>query len=112
MKTNLWKETVVYLGKYGKKWSDVLFVTGDDFRIANFEELAKRTEYNNGFGKQEIATDLKIVGKDWWLERYEYDGAEEWAFKQMPPMFDECKEVTSLVGMWDTLKEIDENQEE
>jgi hypothetical protein len=25
-----------------------------------------------------------VVGKDWWLERHEYDGSEWWEFKTMP----------------------------
>ncbi len=50
---------------------------------ANFEEVAD-TEYDAGFGAQEVASDLMIVGDDWWMTRSEYDGSECWAFHRLP----------------------------
>lgn len=78
-------ETVEVLQECGKSPADVRWVgnkaaqgSWDDFAaLANFE-------YDAGFGRQEINDDLVIVGDDWWLERYEYDGSEEWAFKTPP----------------------------
>lgn len=110
--TNLWVETVEELGRHGKKPSDICFVCGDDFGVINFKEVAIRTNYDDGFGGQEIAEDLKVVGEDWWLERHEYDGSEWWEFKAMPQRpkeFYVVESVTADVG-WDTLKEIKERE--
>ena len=52
--------------------------------INNFMEIAKRTNYDNGYGGNEIPLSLKIVGKDWWLERDEYDGSEWFEYKTLP----------------------------
>lgn len=79
---NLWQETIDTLTEYGKTWNDVVEIRGNKFRISkeNFEELAKDTNYDNGYGSQKIAYDLKIYGANWWLERGEYDGREWWEF--------------------------------
>ena len=45
-------------------------------------------EYNDGFGSEEINTELILVGKDFWLERHEYDGSEWWEYKSMPNVND------------------------
>lgn len=82
---NLLKETIGVLKDYNKTYKDVLWVgskkgysTWDDFeKVANIE-------YDDGYGGNEIAMDLWIVGKDFWLERYEYDGSEHWEFKSFP----------------------------
>lgn len=50
---------------------------------ADFERFAN-FEYNSGYGGNEIASHLVIVGDDWWLERGEYDGSEWWEFKTIP----------------------------
>lgn len=60
-----------YDGKYGMSWAD-------------FKRKFRNVIYNCGFGAQEIADDLVVVGDDWWLERYEYDGAEYWKYKKLP----------------------------
>ena len=49
-----------------------------------FCELAATVEYYAGYGAQEVAKDLVIVGPDWWMVRTEYDGAEGWALMRMP----------------------------
>lgn len=103
---NLWEETLKTLVDNGKTFDDVLFIQGDDFEITkvNFEEVAKKTNYDGGYGAQHVATDLVLVGKDWWIERYEYDGAEWWDFKSIPEKKKYTKNITKLgVGMWDTL---------
>ena len=57
-------------------------MTVEDFiEHANFE-------YNDGYGIEEINTDLILVGKDFWLERHEYDGSEWWEYKSMPNVND------------------------
>ena len=62
---NLLNETIKYLEKHNKTFDDVIGVCGDDFQISieDFKKLANK-EYDNGCGGQEVASDLKIVGKD------------------------------------------------
>ena len=79
---NFLQETTEILARNGKTLSDIRRVCGDDFQITVDDFIAHANfEYNNGFGAQEVAHDLKVVGDDWWLERSEYDGAERWNFK-------------------------------
>ena len=82
---NLLKETVGRMMEYGKSPEDVLFVMDRD-SWCSWEEFVKNAdfEYNDGYGGHEIELELKVVGKDWWLERGEYDGSEWWEFKTMP----------------------------
>lgn len=104
---NLYTELVEKLKEYGKTVDDIEFVCGEDFYvdIQEFLKLAKRTNYDSGFGAQEIACDLMVVGKDWWLERHEYDGSEWFEFKQMPVKPNESKPIRTLCsGTWCTLK--------
>lgn len=110
---NLWKETVEVLEEYGKTLEDVYFVCGNDFCISNFEEIAKNTDYDCGFGGQEVASDLKIVGKDWWLERHDYDGSEWWEFKEIPNKPQRVEKIKALVGEydWSTIEEINREGE-
>ena len=82
---NLREETIAVLKEHGKKWSDVVGVCGNDFQITKeqFLKLADK-RYDSGYGGNEVALDLKVVGKDFWLERNEYDGAEWWEYKELP----------------------------
>ena len=111
---NLWKETIETLENNGKTWEDVQLIFGEDFQITkeNFEIVAKKTEYDSGYGSQKIASDLVIMGTGFVMNREEYDGAEWWNF--IPTGFNiqrEFKKVTALGGgFWNTLKEI--NSEE
>ena len=95
---NLLKETIEELTENGKSESDVLWV-GRGFYACNYEKQedfkAKADfEYDNGYGGNEIPMDLIVVGKDFWLERHEYDGAEWWEFKTMPKEPKETKELS------------------
>ena len=104
---NLLKETIECLNDNDKQTSDVLWVgrdytdwreplnpkpvcyksTWDDFCLkANFM-------YDDGYGGNEIPMDLIVVGKDFWLERHEYDGSEWWEFKTMPVEPEETREL-------------------
>ena len=113
--TNLLQETIRELNQHNKTWNDVLWVGGSDFTISieDFKKLANR-DYDNGFGAQEVASDLKVVGKDWWLERCEYDGAEDWEYKTYPKKPSEQKSVkrviTAEIG-WETLAEMQKDKE-
>ena len=82
---NLKEETLEVLDIHGKRKEDVKYVCGEDFQISleQFWKLAD-TEYNNFYGAPEIATDLTLIGDEFWMERGEYDGSEWWDFHTMP----------------------------
>lgn len=97
---NLWEETINKLESYSLTWDDVdeVILEGDCvIRKENFEEVARRTNYDNGFGLAEIPSNLKILGWNWWLERAEYDGSEWWELKTMPIIPNEIGEITTLI---------------
>jgi len=82
---NLLKETLNHLTHRNKSEKDVIWVgtlhvktTWEDFK------LISDTYYDDGYGAQEVARDLLIVGDGWWLERHEYDGSEGWSYKETP----------------------------
>lgn len=82
---NLLKETVEILEENGRTLDDVKHICGSKHQITkeDFIRLAD-TEYYEGFGTQYVATDLMIIGDDFWLERHEYDGSEWWEYKELP----------------------------
>ena len=82
---NLLQETIGALEDNGKTTDDVLWI-GNSENSWEWDEFSKKAdfEYSNGLGLVYIPEDIVVVGKDWWLERYEYDGSEEWKFKTMP----------------------------
>lgn len=84
---NLKQETLQVLKMYLKTPEDIRWIGTKNEKIdaAKFWELAD-TEYDKGFGAQEVATDLVIVGDDWWLERDSYDGSECWTYNTMPKL--------------------------
>ena len=84
--TNLLEETLQVLATNGKTLADVLWCGSPDFYFTwqDFVVVADTANYYSGFGSQEVACDLLVVGENWWLERYEYDGAERWEFKTLP----------------------------
>lgn len=105
---NLKNETIQILHEHNKTPKDVRWVGCYSYRIPtdDFWKLADK-EYDDGYGSAEVASDLLVVGDDWWLERGEYDGSEWWEFKQMPSCPTEQKTVKRIIGgMWDTLNEL------
>lgn len=88
---NLLNETRDILLSNNKTFDDVIFIgdraTYTKVTVKEFLEHAN-VEYKNGFGIEEINTDLILVGKDFWLERHEYDGSEWWEYKSMPNVND------------------------
>lgn len=77
--------------------------------LENFVSVATYTDYSSDYGAQHVPKDLVLVGEDWWIERYEYDGAEWWDFKSIPARKQYMKNITNLhKGMWATLKEMNE----
>lgn len=108
---NLLNETIRVLKEHGKEFSDIHYVCGDQFEVLNFEELARQADYDDGYGGQEIAIDLKIVGDNWWLERHEYDGSEWWEYKEKPQRPKSAVKMGKLTTDYgDTLKEITERE--
>lgn len=87
MRINLLQETEQALKQRGLSPEDVLWIGRPEHNWkcdwAGFVKQANFI-YDNGYGSAEIPMDLVVVGKDWWLERYEYDGAEWWEFKRAP----------------------------
>lgn len=84
-KINFLEETIECLKEEDKNTSDVLWVGNRESKMSweNFTRIADFI-YDNGFGCNQIAMDLMVVGKDWWFERREYDGAENWVFQTYP----------------------------
>ena len=113
--SNLLKETIDVLNDYELTFDDVLWIGCDDYTISieQFKELANNT-YDKGYGAPKVAIDLKIVGKDWWLEREEYDGMEWWEFNTPPLKPKQNKKIDRLIfdkkvwGGWQTLRELNE----
>ena len=81
---NLLQETLKALSVCKKTETDVIWVGSLEYEISwdDFKRLADR-EYNESYGTQEVASDLLIVGEDWHLERYEYDGSENWVYRDI-----------------------------
>lgn len=105
---NLLKETNHVLKKNGKSLKDIKWVGCNEFIIPleNFVTCADSV-YDNGYGSQKVATDLVIVGDNWWMERYEYDGSEWWEYKELPQKPSKEKQVKRVIGgMWDSLEEL------
>ena len=83
--SNLLHETIGALKENGKTEKDIKWIGSNEVEIPQemFFKMAD-TVYDSGYGGQEVASDLMIVGYDWWLERHEYDGSEWWEFKTIP----------------------------
>lgn len=110
---NLWKETLGVLKAHKKTWEDVRWVGTYEYKISkdNFELLAKKTNYDSGYGAQEVASDLLVVGADWYLRREEYDGAENWDFISMVEEPSETRLVERLTSLgWETLSELNDDK--
>ena len=87
MINNLFDETDFRLVRIGKTWDDISWIGGKDFYITvpQFIEAAKETNYDCGYGSEEVATDLIIYFNDEsWLSRDSYDGAEFWRYNVYP----------------------------
>ena len=100
---NLKQETLKCLREHNRSENDIVCVCGDDFKITweNFINVANNADYDSGYGGQEVAEDLKIIGKDFIMVRDKYDGAEWWRFINTTPpeqnatVFSLCKPQTN-----------------
>lgn len=93
---NFKEETIEKLKDNGKSMKDIRWIgrleyynekTGEyeQFKY-DIDEFFNKIDfrYDSGYGLVKIPLDLVIVGDDWWMERWEYDGAECWIFKCLP----------------------------
>ena len=107
------KETLGILEEYNKTSADVLWCGSEEFGWFSWEDFLEIApeHYNSGFGGQEIASDLLIVGNDFWLERHEYDGSEWWEYKSKPKKPNNYNKPKTIMNgdSWATLTEM--NQE-
>ena len=114
---NLLKETIKDIKQSGHKVSDITFIGSIDSGYSctwdEFLTLAD-IEYDNGFGCQEIASDLTIVfsdGNTMW--RAEYDGSEWWEYSKPVEIPENQKKILKLNGgLWTTLEELHENSDD
>ncbi len=112
--TNLYQQLLEKLEANDKTLADIVWIGSDDgllvIPISNLKDVFD-VDYDNSYGAQEIASDLVVVGDGWWLERFEYDGAEWWDYKSTPILQSEPKVSNRVlvhgVG-WETLQEINE----
>lgn len=109
--SNLLDETMEALKSHNKDIGDVIWVGSADGQYAiswfEFIMIAPIT-YNDSYGSQKIAKDLVIVGKDFWLERGEYDGSEWWEYKTIPSLELEPKTFSSVMNgdSWASIEEM------
>lgn len=108
---NLFKETDEALDEQGYDWSDVRWVGSPDMKfpaVSEFMKVAKATEYDEGYGAQEVPFDLIIMLKDGtWFERAEYDGSEWWVYMRKPiepsEVIGKIDRLTDNSCMWESL---------
>ena len=95
---NLLEETLSTLEAHNKTLTDIEYISfqvsvetldGKGFENIDIEldidlNTAFDFKYDNGLGGNYVNHTLKLVGKDFWLERGEYDGSEWWEFKSFP----------------------------
>lgn len=99
---NLLLETVSVLVSNNKTIADIEWIGSSDGAFAiTWDEfvLIANQEYDSGYGAQEVATDLVVVGVTWWIERHEYDGSEWWEFKELPIKKNEPKHLETLFAL-------------
>lgn len=111
---NLFEETCEVFKNNGVEWEDVVWIGGNDFEISlrDFIRLAKETDYDEGYGRQCVASDLTIITTLGRFIRAEYDGSEWWKFIRNKMPYRKYYDVTSLVSKegWQTLAEIYEEE--
>ena len=99
---NLLEETEDKLRNCHKAPKDVLWIGTDDGTEAiTWDEFAKMADFNydDDYGKIDIRLNLVVVGKDWWMERHEYDGSEWWEYKEQPKLKENSKKLTRIKTM-------------
>ena len=107
---NLLVETIEFLNENKRGIEDVEWCGSETFGWFSFEDFVEiaNVKYDPGFGGQEVAVDLKIVGKDFWLERHQYDGSEWWEYKEIPKKPEKYNKAQRVIYgcHWETLEEM------
>ena len=94
---NLLEQTKSILEENGLTIFDIeWFGTAKCEFICDLQSLLN-VDYDDGFGVGEVDIEFILVGKDFWLERHEYDGSEWWEFKRMPVKPSNKKTVNKLI---------------
>lgn len=89
--TNLADETRQAIKDAGKTTKEVAWIGNRSCTLAvswqGFLHRASNMEYDAGYGTAYIPMDLVVVFRDGsWLERAEYDGAEDWVHRTAPKL--------------------------
>lgn len=80
---NFASETIEILHDHDYTIEDISWIGTHEFTIPihEFFDVARKTDYNNGYGSANIPCDLIIMMKDGsWYSRGEYDGSEWWDY--------------------------------
>jgi hypothetical protein len=82
---NLIKEIEQFLNNKNKSFSDILFVKSENFYLDVSDFISNASfEYNDRCDRVDIYKSLMLVGKDFWIERGQPYGSENWEFIQLP----------------------------
>ena len=111
--SNLLKETIQDLAEHDLYGADVIWVGSSDGKFAiEWHEFAALADfnYNEGFGGQEVAEDIVIVGENWWMSRHEYDGSESWQYHTLPTRSSKAKKFATVCNgnSWASIKEMNQ----
>lgn len=112
---NLLQETIEDIEASGHTVDDIIFIgsetSGHSCTWDEYTKLAN-IEYDEEYGGQEIASDLKIVFKDGAdMTRGEYDGSEWWQYSRPFVMPTELKPIKCLCGGngWNSLSDLNKD---
>lgn len=120
---NFLEETLRCLNGYGKTEKDILWVgrgfaydseyMGQRKYWSTWEDFKSKADfcYDGDYGIVCIPLDLIMAGKDFWLEREEYDGQEKWAYRTMP-IKPSMKGELDLSDAWEAAEWMRESEEE
>lgn len=103
------------LEKYGYDQGNVSWIGSRDGSLAmslpDFLDRFGNANYDDGFGSQEVASDLvMVIDEHNWFYREEYDGAEGWEFAYSPVKQRTSKPYEKIIGDgWDSLKQLQED---
>jgi len=98
---NLLAETITAINEFDHQIDDIVFIGSVEGFSCSWEEFTKLAdfEYNNSFGGEVVATDLRILFADGlYMVRGEFDGSEWWSFHLPMTIPDDIKPITSLTG--------------
>lgn len=83
-KVEKFKNQIIHdLQKYKKTLDDILFVTTDGQKYKNFDEFLELLYERNHICCKCLCK-LKVIGKDWYLEKHTYEKTEFWVYKTIP----------------------------